>query len=72
MKNKMQVQDNLTPAQQVAANFVEQFTDEDLNTISNMSLANLKGFIHAVAESNLEYAIHILPGRPDRPKKPTF
>lgn len=61
-----------TPAQEVAAAFVAQFTDEDLHIISNMTLPNLKAFIQEVAASNLEFAIHVLPGRPDRPKKPQF
>lgn len=66
-----------TPAQQVAADFAAQYTDEELNTISNLSLANLKEYLQAVCLSSLEFAeentgvkIHVLPGRPDRPKKP--
>lgn len=68
-----------TPVQQVAANFAGQYTDEDLNTLSNMSLGNLKEYLQAVAVSCLEFAeentgaeISILPGRPDRPKKPNL
>lgn len=67
-----------TPVQQVAANFAGEYTDEDLNTLSNLSLGNLKEYLQAVCVSCLEFAeentgaeISILPGRPSRPSKPT-
>lgn len=72
MKNKMQAQDNLTPAQQVAADFAAQFSNEDLQSIKNLDLAGLKNLLTAACESGVDYAIHVLPGRPDRPKKPTW
>lgn len=66
-----QMAENTNPAQTVAADFVAQFTDEDLLIISQKQPAELKQFIQDVAAANLEYAISILPGRPSRPSKPT-
>lgn len=59
-----------TPVQQVAADFMAQFTDEEIFEIRQKSPEDLKAYLLAVSESHLEFMIHVLPGRPDRPKKP--
>lgn len=59
-----------TPAQIVAADYVAQYTDEDFYVLQE-SQDRLKAHIEAAVASALEFATHILPGRPSRPQKPT-
>lgn len=61
----------LTPARQVAEDFISQFTDEDIYAIQTMQPEAIKEYLTKIAENNLAFAIHILPGRPSRPQKPT-
>ena len=63
--------------QTIAENFAGQFTDEDLQAISNKSPEELKAFLSETclvclefAEQNTEAEIKIKPGLPDRPSKP--
>lgn len=67
-----QMETEQTPAQQVAADFMSQYTDEDLFLIQQKSPEELKAYLQAVMASGLEFAVHILPGRPSRPQKPTI
>lgn len=59
-----------TTAQQVAADYMTQYSSEDFYVLQE-SPDRLKAHIEAAVTSALEYAIHILPGRPSRPQKPT-
>lgn len=77
MKTKNTMTENTSEVAQVAADFAGQYTDEELLLIGQKSPAEMKAYLEAVAVSCLEFAeentgklIHVLPGRPDRPKKP--
>lgn len=76
-KQEQMTENEESQAQQVATDFITQYLPEDFYVMQE-SADRLKAHIQAVCLATLQFAeentgktIHILPGRPSRPQKPT-